>query len=626
MSEESGSEQQPVNRKLRRDDRFISQIERERPYVERVLDSIERDGAIATQDAYNRASRWMLRMAVGSDVDYRTPFYATRGEGGLIYPKRSEIVAILDSKIRDKTSGDSYLDEILLGVENEQKGDIGPISMYLPWSEDGPNKATKVYSDKSCQATFDTAAWERALDRLQSLVASQSQGVTSVEEAIGGISSGNVGDDEDDAPSGLDTTTNSGSPHFITPWRPTEDMKMDKAREVDAAYKWYVDRSKLLIQEMRSGKDPAGDQFAIASQRLVQKGPKPYNEKSKRLVIAFPKDEAIIWKTFTPGIMDTLREVRALNGVEILCGWKDLENMDRQMQIFLTHADSKGRTVLSGDVSNFDATLPPSIIYDVGRIIATWVRGYTRLIQGLVYRMVYGTGLITPNKYYKPGPSSLKSGSGGTNLLGSLINLAIQFYGEEIGTYKIDGVCVLGDDFILDGEGVSPEATSETFTHFGMESHPNKQFYQAKTLHYLQRLHYLGRPGGMSSVYRTLGHALGMERLDSKVGVWNRFAHILRALGQLQNCVFNPFFLELVATLKEGDKYELGASFANPMDLVSQAGPLGEQVLKEDMNAPWKTSGGNMSFKNWAVNGVLRGEELPPPGAMLIERVYGRGG
>jgi hypothetical protein len=531
-------------------------------------------------------------------------------------------VTILDGNISGKTSGDPYLDGVLQAVEEEQKLDIGPISMFRRWSEDGPEKASRVYSDKDYHVAFDKAAWERSLDRLQSLVASQSQGVTSVEDAISGISSG--GDDDDESvPAGLDTTTNSGAPYFITPWRPNEEMKTEKAREVDEAFQYYAARAKSLIQEVRSGTGEYPIQYAIASQRLVEKGPEPYNPKSKRLVIAFPKDEAIIWKTFTPSLMDTLRKVRSSNGVEIMCAWNDLRFIDERMQTFLRQADSMGRTVLSGDVSNFDATLPPSAIFDVGRILATWVRGYSKLIVQLVQAMVYKTGLITPDKYYKPGSSSMKSGSGGTNILGSLLNLAIQYYGEEVGFYKLEGVCVLGDDFLLDGVGVSPEATAETFKHFNMESHPDKQFYRPRCLHYLQRLHYLGKPGGMSSVYRTLGHALGLERLDTKAGIWNRYAYILRALGQLQNCVFNPYFVPLVNTLVEGDKLKLGQGFANPMDIVDQAGPLGEQILREDINAPWKQSGGNMSFKNWAVNGVIRGEQLPASSEELFERVYG---
>jgi len=622
MSKQTGSKLRPVIRKQRGSSRFATILESKRHDVDRMLDSLDRQGAIASQAAFNRASRWQVRMAAGNDTDYRTPFYAMHTEDGLEYPKRSEVVEILDAKVSGISSGDPYLDRILQGVEDDQKKDIGPISMFLPWLMDGPEKAKKVYQNKEYHAHFNKAAWERALERLESLVGPQSQGVLSVDMAVNGMTSGGDEDDEN-VPVGLDTTTNSGAPYFITPWRPTEEMKEAKFREVDEAYNYYIATAKSSIREMRSGAGEYPLQLAIASQRLVQKGPEPYNPKSKRLVIAFPKDEAIIWKTFTPPLMETLRKVRSSNGVEIMCAWNDLRFIDERMQTFLRHADSQGRTVLSGDVSNFDATLPPSAIVDVGRVVATWVRGYTNLIQGLVYRMVFGTGLITPDKYYEPGPSSLKSGSGGTNLLGSLLNLAIQYYGEEVGFYKLDGVCVLGDDFILDGEGVSPEATAETFEHFNMESHPDKQFYEARCLHYLQRLHYLGRPGGMSSIYRTIGHALGLERTSTKAGIWNRFAYILRALGQLQNCVFNPWFPQLVETLKEGDNLKLGQEFSDPMDLVEQAGPLGTEILREDINAPWKRTGANTSFRNWAVNGVVRGEVLPEPGEGLFERVYG---
>lgn len=308
----------------------------------------------------------------------------------------------------------------------------------------------------------------------------------------------------------------------------------------------------------------------------------------------------------------------------MMCGWTNLGNIDEQMQVVLRLAESKGRTILSGDVSNFDATLPPRALAQVGYVVARWIRGHEKVVIKLVDQMIYKTQLITPTKLYRAGPSSLKSGSGGTNLLGSLTNLAIQRYGQELGMYKLENFCVLGDDFILDGEGVGPDATAEVFSHFGMLSHPDKQFYEPHALQYLQRIHTFGDVGGVYSVYRALGHALGLEHMPQKADRMNSYAYVVRALSQVQNCVFNPYFPDLIKLLSSLDKYRLGAIFADPQQLVAKAGTAGAKMVEVDINTPWKSTGGNTSFQNWLVNGVLRDEVIPPRGKALFQRVYGR--
>jgi hypothetical protein len=341
-------------------------------------------------------------------------------------------------------------------------------------------------------------------------------------------------------------------------------------------------------------------------------------------VIAFPKDNAIVWKILTPSAIEALRMITADGGVRIFVGWVDLPAIDMNMQVMLKLAEAEGRTVLSGDVSNFDANLPPKLIEKIGEVIGSWTRGYEHLFANLVRGELYNTSLITPNKFWDAQPSSLKSGSGGTNFVGSLCNLAIQYYGEEIGMYKVRNVCVLGDDFVLDGEGVSPEATSEVFAHFGMESNPSKQFVERGFLHFLQRLHQLGRPGGIASVMRTLGHAMSLERLQFPSSQWNKYSYTVRTLSQLQNAVFNPWFTSLVDTVKSGDRVKLGADFNDPNELVKQSGIAGEYMLEQAGNVTWKDLGKMTAFPNWAVNGVVRGESLPSDVNALYQRVYGR--
>jgi hypothetical protein len=508
--------------------------------------------------------------------------------------------------------------EILHKLEEEEKEGIGVMSAYYPFEVYMDEKVQAVYSDKLFGAGFIEQAYNRALDRLVSLLPSNTSPVTSDEEAIKG-SKGSSND------VGMDTSTNSGWPWVIGPWLPTDATDPKKLPEVRRAHRYYVTKVMQYRQDLNQQVDTPPTWICLAGQRLVQKGQDVSNPKRQRLVIAYDKTEAILWKLATPPLMDTIRTWTLAGGVRIMCGWHDMYTIDTEMQKMLQYADSHGRTVLSGDVSNYDATLPPKLIQDVGYAVARAIQGHQVLFQNLVDSMIYKSYLVTPTKLWRPGPSSLKSGSGGTNLLGSLANIFIQFYGEEAGLYKLDNMVVLGDDFCIDGDGVSPEATSECFKHFGMESHPEKQFYEPGHLHYLKRLHILGIPGGVASVYRTLGSSLSLEKMTYSPKEWNPYAYVVRALSQLQNAAFNPAFTSLVNYLKSGDNLDLGARIT-PGEVVGRSGKPGREILLADEVATWKHHTAENSFDKWAVNGVLRGETLPLPGSELFERVHGKVG
>jgi hypothetical protein len=587
-----------------------------------VLTAVARKGGVASQWAFNRAYKWQTRMAQGSETDLRTPYFAVRsGKKGLSYPPRNEIVSGLTLEPYAK---EPHLSSILLSDEFEyaERDGIGPMSKFLPWEKDGHQKAKAVYSDKSVGTQFRKMAWLRALDRLQALIPSNSSPVLSIQRAIDGEASG-----KELTPSefdGMDTKTNSGSPWFIRPWKPSPEANPKSIPEIVEAYKWYIERVTTLYQELNSsGSVRLPYHWAIAGQRLVQKGPE-LTEKSKRLVIAYPKDEAILWKMITPPIMEKLREIRLDGGVRIMCGWYNTYEIDMDMQLMLEQAQHNDRVVMSGDVSNYDSSLPPTIILDVGKILASWIRGHSRLTNRLVYMMLYKTHLITPDKIYEAQPSSLKSGSGCTNLIGSLCNIALQFYGEEIGLYKIHNLAVLGDDFVIDGSGCSAESTEECFNHFNMNSHPDKQFVHERALAYLKRVHYLGIPGGIASVYRTLGSVLSLERMQFRPEDWNEDSYTVRTLSQLQNCVHSPWFEQLTRFVMSGDRGKLGADIANPDVIAARAGKSGAEMIQADIRRPWKNQDNATSFRNWAVNGVVRGRSLPPIGRERHALVYGK--
>jgi hypothetical protein len=435
--------------------------------------------------------------------------------------------------MKSVSSGDPQLDRIISRLEDEQAKDIGEWSTFLRWSEDGPKKAVAVYSDKTPPGHFDELAFARALEHVAAQVKSQTIEISSIEKAIHGTQTSDPGDIVE---TGLDTTTNSGYPYFNPGWAPDPEGSGSENTDKSKAYEYAKAEAERLLRETNEESAPVPHFIAVSFQRLVQKGEDIANEKRKRLVIGFPKEDAILHKLYTPRLMIELRKGVCPGGVRRMCGWTNLPIIDVNMQHMLREAESNGRTVMSGDVSNFDASVPPNILLAVGKVIASWIRGYSILVRKLIEAFVQNTTLITPNKIYSATPSSVKSGSGITNLIDSEVLLTALYYGEELGLYKIHNEAVNGDDFIVDGDGVTDKSIEESFSHFGLVVHPEKQFSEPRALHYLQRLHWLGRPGGIASVMRTLGHVLSLERIPPRKD-WNSYAYIVRALSQVNNCV-----------------------------------------------------------------------------------------
>jgi hypothetical protein len=217
----------------------------------------------------------------------------------------------------------------------------------------------------------------------------------------------------------------------------------------------------------------------------------------------------------------------------------------------------------------------------------------------------------------------MKSGSGGTNLLDSLVQVLVHYYAEEAGLYKIHNLMVQGDDFCLDGEGVSPEAIEEAFKIFGMEANKSKQTFERGTLTYLQRVHLLGTLGGSASVYRSLNSILTYERMRYKEGEWNPFAEIVRTLSQLEVTNLSPFFLTLVGFVSEADRYSLGANLP-AMEVMRRGGEAAAETLQRENGSVSKSGQLVSGFDRMAVNRVLRGWNPPPWGSReLFLEVYG---
>jgi hypothetical protein len=386
-------------------------------------------------------------------------------------------------------------------------------------------------------------------------------------------------------------------------------MDGEKLQHAEIAWDIIQHELEMALKAYKAGETyPA---MAIMAKRLAQKADPM---KRKRIVIAYPKWEAVAGKLFTPNLLDNCREM-VVGGIHVFVAIIDLPSIDVVCQRMIRYADSAGRSVLSGDVSGYDASVPPWLITDIGKdILAPWLGPGGWLPIGLTETLANQTALITPTGVIPAQPSSMKSGSSLTNIVDSLGLLTVLFYGEEMGFYKLERQAVQGDDFIADGPGVVGEAISEAFSHFGMVANADKQFQQPHALSFLQRTHYRDWYGGISSVMRTLGSILSLERYRYRPSEWNWAVDCVRAISQLDNCKFHPAFVPLVEFIKKGDKYELGANMP-ASSLLSKSGDTGKEVIQRDQGASWKSGANLDGFSQMVVNRVLRGESFPPQGS-----------
>lgn len=587
--------------------------------VELAVQEAERASLLYDASSRQRAKSWMTRLASGCVDDIRSNIFR-RGDGPAPY---ADLIAEFDDVYHSVMSG---VEPGLVTLINEQlesgnREKIGPKSVYRGFYEDGPDKLNAVMSDKPIPAELDIKALYRAIDHLVSHVPSQSIRLYDVETVVNTLRE--PGAEHDPASPGLDGTTNSGLPFCKSGWRPTPEMDVKEARYATLIKKWITSRSKTYFNKLMKGETV--EFTAIVGQRIVSRGLDPlHDDKSKRLILALEKPEAVLWKTFTPQTQQALRQVKSPGGVQVHCAWCDAPAVDAAMQLALQVAGDANRKVLSGDVSAFDATVVPKIWELMANGVSDWFFKAKRLFAALNVSDISHVKVLSPLGITGPCASSIKSGSGGTNFIDSLYNILCLYYGEEMGYYDLVNYAVQGDDFIVDARGSLYEAIPVAYRALGLTVNPDKQTYVEGALTYLQRLHVRDMLGGMASAYRTMGSTLVYERMQYED--WNPYMEAIQAISKLENAAFHPAFEALVNFTKDGDKYSLGSSM-NSQEVIKQAGRSAPDLLASQaryiMNAGTLDRTGS-GFDRAVVNGVLRGETLPPFGSHeRFLRVYG---
>lgn len=296
------------------------------------------------------------------------------------------------------------------------------------------------------------------------------------------------------------------------------------------------------------------------------------------------------------------------------------------MQDHIGYCSSHGLKCLSGDIAGFDVLVIPELWQYLVNGMASWFRSEERFFKALNRSVITHCRVLSPTGVMRSGPSSIKSGSGGTNFIDSQYNKLAIYYGEEIGLYKAESYAVQGDDFILAGVGVEPDAVAEAYSHLGLTVHPDKKNFAAGRSNFLQRLHIEGWKGGIASVYRVLASCLVYEKLVYSSNQWNPYLETIQLVSKLENAAFHPAFSAVVEYVASLDKYQLFRA-ATGREILERAGHNAADLLARDSASSISTrtlDPGKDGFSMSATNGVLRGEKLPAVGSdARFQRVYG---
>lgn len=265
-----------------------------------------------------------------------------------------------------------------------------------------------------------------------------------------------------------------------------------------------------------------------------------------------------------------------LQDLPCFAAWCGPTQVDREVTRIFNDDDRNG-VILSIDYSAFDSSVPGVLIDAAFSVLRELVddRSQPFLLERLKVHFKC-SGLIAPDGYYYNRRDGIPSGSGFTNLVGSIINLLVIEAAAEALHFRVLHCLIQGDD------GVFKLSKGREFPHIveiaewvqenlGMTLHPGKQFVGYKEIHFLQNVHRAtyrvnGLAVGVRPLMRVLNGMMSYERF--KPG-WSGEADTIRWVQQIESAKHHPMFEIAVRWLATRDTYALSFTFP---ELVDRAG------------------------------------------------------
>jgi hypothetical protein len=583
-----------------------------------------------------RLTRSFVRLERGNYDEHRSPFFHNLSYAQ-IHKMITGWVASAQERIKDDFHRVSSFIDDFRDVEESQAEKLGPRGSFPNASSGWVNDQSEaIWSDKPPQPTLNRAALDRAEERLLNAVPA---GVIDV--GPDGWKAGLQPDKKSNSP--LDGSTNSGFPSWVRGW--FHSIWTDKVSVFQKLVEFYTTEwCKSWWARMMEATDyRQGIIHFVATTFIrtnVSNGYKPKPDGSNvyrghlmsklRVVNALDKRNTVLGKDIVNKLIDVcINYLIAKDGTRIFTALTTPERIDKNCQNILETCDRLGIPPLSTDFSHYDQSMPPWLEWEVCQVVAKWMTPRAaRIWLAITNSEIFHTTCITPTKILGEGPISMASGRIDTNIVDSLVNLVTQWYGEEAGYYQeVVTQIVQGDDAVMGGPGVTPEAFEKCTAELGFEGNKTKQYYRYGSLSFCQKIHVLHYPGGIYPVARAL-QAITSTEDDVNMNEFEdgeyKYVVTYRTLCRANNCAFNPLFRTLMLSLIAEDRELHMGKGLDPNQISALAGDYASHFENEwKLNKPWVSPGSKVGFAQMSANRVVRGEVPPPPGKDLFFWVYG---
>jgi hypothetical protein len=460
--------------------------------VRRITSRLTDMGFELNPDAQGRLERNLFRSSTGDSRDLRTPFAGGR--------PREEI----EERYRKEVGFTKYAE--LTAIDEKEISKWGSFSIMLPWTERRDSVTDFEHQTFSADmATLDKVVWE-----MSKLFPRSSFRPMDIHTAVLSMPRGKM--------LGLPTMSSDDS---------------------------------LIPQYEQRARINAPTYPAVAGWRGQAAG------------LHVPPKQRLVWMMDHKETIDGLRILYpVLNRLRVLPGFSAWSNdlaVDTAITKLLQTASGLGETVVSADYSGFDASVSYTLIQYVFDLLRYWFTDETKSLLDELETVFTTIPLVTPDGVFTNRKGGVPSGSALTNLVDTLVNVMAGRYAALKLGVTLQAFEVLGDDSVFVFHPfMGVDELSEVLSELGLESNPEKQFVSKRSAHFLQRWHSLdyllsGEARGVRSLYRALNGIMSLERWVPTEQSKYKYLMAARAIMQINNVRWHPFFHKSVELVKEDE-------------------------------------------------------------------------
>lgn len=270
-----------------------------------------------------------------------------------------------------------------------------------------------------------------------------------------------------------------------------------------------------------------------------------------------------VWGYPCADTLEEMRYYRPLLSHQERLSWRSAligpDEVSKSITKLILEARDNGYSILSGDISSFDANVSTELSDAAFYYIKTLFQYDFRAGLDRISDRFKSIELVTPSGVIS-GYHGVPSGSTFTNEVDSIIQYLIL---RSLGISDTD-FQIQGDDLVLLLRELDFDVVEQRYSKGSLPFNVDKSVVSKDYCLYLQNLYHIdylknGVIGGIYSTYRALNRIIYQER-------WSEFEdygldgidyYSIRTICILENCKHHPLFREFVEFIYKLDKYSL---------------------------------------------------------------------